>query len=116
MVSPIHLFLQQPVHPTFTKFHRLQETMNSIYSSCDAPHLPEIIPDVICVGYLPNQWCRVQIVTCDPESNMYCVRLLDYGGFVTFTGEDLRQIRGDLMSVPFQATECILSNVKSPGK
>ena len=39
------------------------------------------------------------------------LRLVDIGGYVQVPIEDLRQIRVDFVSIPFQATECRLANL-----
>lgn len=62
-------------------------------------------------------WYRVQIVDQDIEETERCVvKFLDFGGYMNVHFNELRQIRSDFMSVPFQATECLLSNVEPIGK
>lgn len=46
------------------------------------------------------------------EQDNCVVRLLDYGGFVTVPKSSLRQVQRDYMSIPFQAIECFLANIK----
>lgn len=49
----------------------------------------------------------------DEETETSYVKFLDYGGFAYVENSKLRQIRGDFMLLPFQAAECVLSNIKS---
>lgn len=79
--------------------------------------LPEIAEDGICVCNVNSNWYRVQIVQKDPQDIERClVKFLDYGGYMNVGLKDLRQIRSDYMAMPFQATECILSNVAPSGE
>lgn len=40
---------------------------------------------------------------------------MDFGGYLTVNSSELRQIHADFMTVPFQAIECVLSNIRPPG-
>lgn len=40
------------------------------------------------------------------------VRFIDFGGYTSIAPESLRQISADFMTLPFQAVECLLSNLK----
>lgn len=40
------------------------------------------------------------------------VKFVDYGGYARAPISSLRQIRYDFMTLPFQASECYLANVK----
>ena len=40
------------------------------------------------------------------------VKLVDYGGYSKIPIMSLRQIRCDFMTLPFQASECYLANIK----
>lgn len=56
-------------------------------------------------------WYRAMIV--DVFENDECeVKFVDYGGFSRLPVASLRQIRVDFMTLPFQASECYLANVK----
>lgn len=112
IVNGGHLFLQQPLHPTFPSLNKLQHTMNQSYNMTEAPALPEIIDNAICTVRVSDNWYRVQIVNHNPETKSCLVKYLDFGGYVTVDSTDLRQIHADYMSVPFQAMECVLSNVR----
>lgn len=88
--------------------------MNNNYSKCEAlPLLDEqIVRDVICAAKINAFWYRVQIGYREPRTNVCIVKFLDYGGYTTVNTEDLRQIRADFMTVPFQAVECVLANIR----
>lgn len=88
--------------------------MNNNYSKCDALPLLEdqVVRDLICAAKIHDFWYRVQIGHRDPLTNVCVVKFLDFGGFTTVQTEDLRQIRADFMTVPFQATECVLANIR----
>lgn len=113
ILSGGHIFVQQPVHPTYPGLSILNRCMNNNYSKCETlPLLEEhIIRDVICAAKIHEFWYRVQIVCCEPR-NVCIVKFLDYGGYKTVNTEDLRQIRADFMTVPFQAIECVLANIR----
>jgi A-kinase anchor protein 1 len=56
-------------------------------------------------------WYRAQVVSVDAETGACDIKFLDYGGYLTVDSSVLRQIRGDFMTLPFQAAECYLANV-----
>ncbi|KAL5275882.1 AKAP1 family protein [Megaselia abdita] len=112
VISGGHIFVQQPLHPSHPSLVRLQKCLCDNYNSIDTPMLPEIADDGICVCNVNSNWYRVQIVQKDPQDTDRClVKFLDYGGYMNVGLNDLRQIRSDYMAMPFQATECILSNI-----
>lgn len=115
IASGNHLFLQQPLHPSYPSLNMLQEYMVQSYTSSDSPAIPDIFENVVCVAPVESKWYRVQVVSCDAESQLTLCKYLDFGGFCNVTSSDLRQIRTDFMTVPFQSIECILSNVKPVG-
>ncbi|XP_055523609.1 A-kinase anchor protein 1, mitochondrial [Wyeomyia smithii] len=110
-----HVFLQQPLHPTFPLLNTMQQCMIQNYNMIEAPSLPEITDNAICVVMVQGSWYRVQIVSHDKEGQRCLVKYLDYGGFISVATSGLRQIRADYMGVPFQSIECVLSNVKPKG-
>ena len=89
--------------------------MNATYSMAEAPLLPEVIDDAICVVSVMGNWYRVQILSHNPQTLSCLVKYLDHGGYVSVLASDLRQIRTDFMNVPFQAVECLLSNIRPKG-
>jgi hypothetical protein len=51
------------------------------------------------------------VVAVDEETEACDIKFVDYGGYSTVNSSVLRQIRGDFMTLPFQAVECYLANV-----
>lgn len=109
-----HMFVQQPVHPTYPGLQILHRCMNNNYNKCDALPLldNQIAKDVVCAAKVNDFWYRVQIGHHETRNKQCVVKFLDYGGYTTVNTEDLRQIRADFMTIPFQAIECVLSNVR----
>uniref|UniRef100_A0A182RFT5 Tudor domain-containing protein n=1 Tax=Anopheles funestus TaxID=62324 RepID=A0A182RFT5_ANOFN len=107
-----HLFVHQPLHPTHLTLNSMQNSLNQSYTANEAPVLPEIIPNAVCVAFVAENWYRAQVVQHMPESNLVLVKYLDYGGFSMLPPLNLRQIRTDFISVPFQSIECVLSNIQ----
>lgn len=122
IMSGGHVFLQQPLHPSYPQLNVLQLCMNQSYSVIETPNLLQnIVEDAVCAAPIlapdnTTNWYRVQIISHNPETETCLVKYLDYGGYVSVYAKDLRQIRTDFMTVPFQATECLLSNIKPTGK
>lgn len=114
IVSGGHVFLQQPLHPSFPSLSSLQSRMNQWYSRTTAPELPEIIDSAICALCVQSNWYRVQIISHSSDSKTSIVKYLDFGGYLSVGSSELRQIHADFMSVPFQAIECVMSNIRAP--
>ncbi|KAH8244874.1 hypothetical protein KR032_001776, partial [Drosophila birchii] len=113
VLSGSHIFVQHPLHPSHMSLPMLQKQLYDSYSTMDAPQLPSLEISAVCVIPINGVWYRVQIVDTDAEDEEHClVRFLDFGGYMNVSFSSLRQIRTDFMSVPFQATECILSNIE----
>lgn len=112
IVNGGHVFLQQPLHPSFPSLNTMQQCMNQSYNMIETPQLPEITENAICVAAVQDNWYRVQVVSHNAENNSCLVKYLDYGGYASVSIINLRQIRTDFMGVPFQSIECVLSNVK----
>lgn len=70
---------------------------------------------IICVAPTMGGWFRAQVVSADPDSEVYEVKFVDYGGYLSLEHSALRQIRTDFMTLPFQASECYLANVMPVG-
>lgn len=115
IVNGGHVFLQQPLHPSYPALNRMQQCMNQSYNMVETPQLPEITENAICVAVVQDSWYRVQIVSHNAEEQYCLVKYLDYGGYANVPVTNLRQIRTDFMGVPFQSIECVLSNVKPNG-
>ena len=112
-----HIFLQQPTHPTHSSLPRLEQHMAQVYGKLTVPDIPREVmePGLVCVAKCNNcQWYRVQVVRFDPNSESCDVKFVDYGGYYNFPLSDLKQIRSDFLTLPFQALECYLGNVIPP--
>ncbi|XP_061399312.1 A-kinase anchor protein 1, mitochondrial [Musca vetustissima] len=113
IISGAHIFVQQPLHPTHPSLVVLQKCLYDSYTTGEAPLLPGIELNAVCVMSVNGIWYRVQIVNGDIDDPERCVvKFLDFGGYMNVHLSELRQIRSDFMTVPFQATECILSNIE----
>ncbi|XP_044271689.1 KH domain-containing protein akap-1 [Tribolium madens] len=113
VVAPNHLFLQQPAHPSFPNLNILTGYMNVCYSEADSPLLPTPVPEnTICAAFSEDSWYRAVVLSTDSENATAYVKFLDFGGYSYIEISKLRQIRGDFMSLPFQAAECFLANIK----
>ncbi|XP_054728713.1 A-kinase anchor protein 1, mitochondrial [Anastrepha obliqua] len=113
VVNGAHMFVQHPLHPSHPSLAVLQKCLYDSYTGSEAPLLPGIEINAVCVLPVNGIWYRVQIVEQDCEDEQRCVvKFLDFGGYMNVHFNELRQIRSDFMTVPFQATECILSNVE----
>lgn len=107
-----HVFLQQPYHPTFHALERLDACMNKVYSSYQCPALPSpVAVNTVCVAAYEGGWYRCQVVSVDESALQADIKYLDYGGYHTIAIDDLKQIRTDFLSLPFQAIECYLANI-----
>ncbi|BFG02532.1 A-kinase anchor protein 1 mitochondrial [Drosophila madeirensis] len=116
VLSGSHLFVNHPLHPSHPALPMLQKQLYDSYSEIEAPLLPGIEISAVCVLPVNGIWYRVQIVDLDDEDEERCVvKFLDFGGYMNVNLCVLRQIRTDFMVVPFQATECILSNIEPIG-
>lgn len=115
MVTPRHLFLQQPTHPTFPSLNVLSAYMNACYSpeSLEAPPLlpMPIKENTICAAHSLGAWYRAMVLSTENEISC-SVKFLDYGGYAAIDQSMLRQIRGDFLLLPFQSSECLLANVQ----
>lgn len=113
IVSPSHLFLQQPSHPTFPALDRLNACMYRCYNELATPELnrTELDTGVVCVALYETVWYRVQIISYDASTDYCDVKFLDYGGYMSLPSSVLRKIRSDFLTLPFQAIECYLANI-----
>lgn len=113
LVSAGHFFLQQPLHPTFPSLHALHRLMATTYQNPDVPSLPRPVKEgSICAAPTENNWYRAQVISTSEESDTSVVKLVDFGGYLTVDNDQLKQIRSDFMTLPFQATEALLAFVK----
>ncbi|XP_072944430.1 A-kinase anchor protein 1, mitochondrial-like isoform X2 [Epargyreus clarus] len=113
LVSAGHFFLQQPLHPTFPSLHALHRLMAATYQNPDVPSLPRPVKEgSICAAPTENNWYRAQVISTSEENDTSVVKLVDFGGYLTVDNDQLKQIRQDFMTLPFQATEALLAFVK----
>jgi len=56
-------------------------------------------------------WFRAEIVNY-PEGEYCDVRFVDYGGYSSIEKKQLKQIRADFVTLPFQAQECFLYGIQ----
>lgn len=106
LLFPGHLFLQQPYHPTFEALPRLEGCMNHVYEEMSTPLVgqpPEI--GLVCVAKYEGKWYRVHVVTFDCSNNTCDVKFLDVGGYAAVSVADLRKIRSDFLTLPFQVRD-----------
>ncbi|XP_078730105.1 uncharacterized protein LOC144945462 [Lampetra fluviatilis] len=109
-----NLFLQQYTHPTFHALDSLDQALNACYSQPNLPTLPPLTANTVCAALLESHWYRAQIVEYDPGSNEVEVRCLDYGGYYKILASDLRQLRTDFLTLPFQASLVFFANIAPP--
>ncbi|XP_044731537.1 KH domain-containing protein akap-1 [Chrysoperla carnea] len=111
--SPMHLFLQLHTHPSYPSLSRLVTCMNTTYKQPDSPQLPKPTKvNSIVAAPLNSEWYRATILSVDEENDASLVQFVDFGGYCNIENSSLRQIRGDFMTLPFQAQECILANLR----
>ncbi|XP_076364473.1 uncharacterized protein LOC143253871 [Tachypleus tridentatus] len=113
MVTAGHFFLQQPTHPTYPSLSQLDQCMTTCYIQVDTPRLPQPVEaSVVCAASMMGGWFRAQIMYVHENMEDCDIKFVDYGGYSRVPVSSLRQIRSDFMTLPFQATECYLANVK----
>lgn len=112
VVNGGHIFIQQPAHPTFSALERLDSCMYNTYTQFSCPDLPRpILANTICAASSNGGWYRSQVVSYDASTDMCDIKFTDYGGYDTVPASDLKQIRTDFLTLPFQGIECYLANI-----
>jgi len=112
IVSGAHVFLQQPGHPTFPALERLDQCMLNVYNNYTTPEVPRPIQQgSIAVAPSNGGWYRCLVVSYNEVDDSCDIKYIDYGGYETVPAEQIRQIRTDFLSLPFQAIECYLANI-----
>lgn len=88
--------------------------MIRLYSQAsDIPDLPKPCQTgLLCAAPVLGAWFRAVTVNYYADSDEVMLRFVDYGGYTRLPRSELRQIRTDLMSLPFQAIECYLAHVQ----
>lgn len=89
--------------------------MDQSYRLGESPLLNEISNGIVCAGHIQQSWVRIEIVDHDSVAQICIGKYLDYGGYCSLPFSELRQIRTDFMTIPFQAMECVLGNVVPKG-
>lgn len=67
---------------------------------------------MILVAKWYNRWVRVYVEQPDPLGERHVVRLVDHGGYWFISSVDMKKIRSDYLTLPFQAIEIFLANVQ----
>lgn len=113
IVKPNQFFVQLPTHPTYPSLRILDENMTQLYETTESPPAPdELSKGMILVAKWYSRWVRVYIEQPDPHGEQHLVRLVDHGGYWVFSNTEMRKIRSDYLSLPFQAIEIFLANVQ----
>lgn len=114
IVSSSHVFLHLPSHPSYPALERLNMFLPEIYNNYSTPQvLRPILPDTIAVARNNDAWYRCLVLSYNEVEDCCQIKYVDYGIYDSIKAEDLRQIRSDFLSLPFQAVECYLANVDS---
>lgn len=71
-----------------------------------------VVDDVLCVALLSDGWQRAHIMSFSSDRQTCELKLVDKGGYAVIATSQLRQIRQDFLSLPFQAVECYLANIE----
>ncbi|VDN23179.1 unnamed protein product [Gongylonema pulchrum] len=99
---------------TMQTLPRLDVYMLGVYvQPSGIPDMPRPLqPGKVCAAPFHNWWYRAVTVQYYAEEDEVLVKLADYGGYLRLPRSDLRQIRTDFVSLPFQAVECYLAHVE----
>ncbi|XP_076222683.1 A-kinase anchor protein spoonbill [Nomia melanderi] len=113
VVKPNHFFVQLPTHPTYPFLRSLDENMTQLYNTTESPPVPdELSKGMILVAKWFDRWVRVYVEKPDPSGERHLVRLVDHGGYWYFSNAEMKKIRADYLTMPFQAIEIFLANVR----
>ncbi|CAI5444797.1 unnamed protein product [Caenorhabditis angaria] len=114
IIDPSHFFIHQPSHPSFNSLCHLDMYMLRLYGEhSNLPELPTPCQNgLLCAAPVVNAWFRAVTVQYYEDTDEVFVKFVDYGGYSKMARQDLRQIRTDLMSLPFQSTEVMLAHVR----
>ncbi|XP_017877636.1 A-kinase anchor protein 1, mitochondrial [Ceratina calcarata] len=113
IVRPNRFFVQLPTHPTYPSLRVLDENMTQMYNTTESPPAPdELSKGMILVGKWYHRWVRVIVEQPDPQGEQHLVRLVDHGGYWFFSNAEMKKIRSDYLSLPFQAIEIFLANIQ----
>ncbi|KAK9306723.1 hypothetical protein QLX08_002640 [Tetragonisca angustula] len=113
IVKPNRFFVQLPTHPTYPSLRILDEKMTQLYNTAESPSAPnELSRGMILVAKWYNTWVRVYVEQPDPHGEHHLVRLVDHGGYWVFSNSEMKKIRSDYLTLPFQAIEIYLANIE----
>ncbi|XP_033334791.1 A-kinase anchor protein spoonbill [Megalopta genalis] len=113
IVKPNRLFVQLPTHPTYPYLWTLVDSMTKLYNTTDSPPAPkELSRGMILVANWQHKWVRAYVEKPDPNGERHLVRLVDHGGYWYFSDVEMKKIRSDYLTLPFQAIEVLLANVQ----
>ncbi|XP_015113342.1 KH domain-containing protein akap-1 [Diachasma alloeum] len=113
ILQPDRLFIQLPTHPTYPSLRLLDYNMTQLYNTVESPPVPDqLAQGMIVVAKWYEKWVRALVEEADPAGEKHLVRLVDHGGFWTFSNAEMRKIRSDYLTLPFQAIEVSLANIK----
>lgn len=68
---------------------------------------------MIFVAKWNDTWVRVCVENPDPLGEKNLVRLVDHGGYWICSNSQMRKIRSDYLTLPFQAIEIFLANIQA---
>ncbi|CAL2036008.1 unnamed protein product [Caenorhabditis brenneri] len=114
IISPSHFFIQQPTHASFASLRHLDMYMGQLYGEqSNLPELPMPTQNgLLCAAPVQGAWVRAVTVQYFEDTDEVFIKFVDYGGYSKIARQELRQIRTDLMSLPFQSTEVMLAHVR----
>ncbi|CAK9814481.1 KH domain-containing protein akap-1 [Anthophora plagiata] len=113
IVKPNRVFVQFPTHPTYPSLRILEENMAQLYDTTESPAVPDKLSrGMILVAKWHNRWVRVCVEQPDPDGEQHLVRLVDHGGYWFFSNPEMKKIRSDYLTLPFQAIEVFLANIQ----
>lgn len=113
IIEPNHFFIQLPTHPTYPTLRILDFNMTQLYNTVESPPVPDkLTKGMLVVAKYYDRWVRALIEEPDENGENNLVRLVDHGGFWTFSNAEMRKIRADYIPLPLQAIEVVLANVK----
>lgn len=113
IVKPNRFFVQLPTHPTYPYLWTLVDNMTKLYNTTDSPPVPEeLTKGMILVVNWQNRWVRAYVEKPDPNGERHLVRLVDHGGYWYFSSVEMKKIRSDYLTLPFQAIEVFLANAQ----
>ncbi|XP_058806786.1 KH domain-containing protein akap-1 [Phymastichus coffea] len=111
--KPNHFFVHMPTHPTYPSLRILDERLTQLYDNVESPPVPdELTKGMIVVAKWLDRWVRISIESPDPNGEQTLARMVDHGGFWTFNNANMRKIRSDFLTLPFQAIEVFLANIR----